>query len=185
MKSNKNWKFPLLGMVGLVGVVGIVAVAFIVASLLGVDIFGTTHMGSEELEISPEYVSGKLVTDYSDIQYALDGTLGGYLTFGMVSDSDRRYAVEVGPNGQVSWAYEFYSNRELEIPSDVRKLDSGNFLVVIEQNGFYEITAEGRVIWYLLESGTSLQAVPLENGNLLTLDVPARAREVTEDGWIV
>ena len=125
---------------------------------------------NEPLKESNVNLSNKILYySHSDINYSIRGALDGYVVFGMTSVDGELYAIEIGPGGNITWAYEFHSNRECELISDVRKLANGNYLVLVETNGIYEINAGGEIVWHYLDDNATVQATPLENGNILVV----------------
>jgi hypothetical protein len=77
--------------------------------------------------------------------------------------------VEVGMDGDIVWEFVIppYLRGYTEPGMDVEALASGNVLFVLPRLGIYEVSREGRIVWFHRDDRVSHDADRLENGNTL------------------
>ncbi|UCF09519.1 MAG: aryl-sulfate sulfotransferase [Candidatus Bipolaricaulota bacterium] len=77
--------------------------------------------------------------------------------------------VEVDMEGEIVWEFVVppYLRGYTDPGMDVEALDSGNVLFVLPRHGIYEVSREGRIVWFHRDDRASHDADRLENGNTL------------------
>ncbi len=125
-----------------------------------------------------------VVEGRTDSVYPVVGSLEGTITFGLVSPKGS-VAVKVNGSGDVLWAVRFPDVNLL--PTDVRELPNGNLLVLVINNGVYEVSPlTGEVVWSWISYKVSHHAQRLPNGNtVIVKSAKGGAYEITREGETV
>lgn len=133
--------------------------------------------------------AGDLYVDVYDSTKAYNGTT----ILSDIHDMDNPRIVEVDMHGEIVW--EFVIPESLRstayVGLDSKLLDNGNILMVISQQGVYEIDRDGNIVWSRNDPKCSHDVDRLDNGNTIyvyganDLMTDAHVKEVDSDGNIV